>query len=89
MGVVAILIDRLFLEPKKAKFRLHAMPLAVGMYLPWTVTFPILFGGLAYVAVIRRSRKRGDDEQAATDRHSSWPACFPRGWSLAKRSWVS
>ena len=43
VGVVAILIDRLLLEPKKAKFRLHAMPLAVGMYLPWTVTFPMLF----------------------------------------------
>jgi uncharacterized oligopeptide transporter (OPT) family protein len=36
--VVAILIDRLFLEPRNAKFRLYAMPLAVGMYLPWTVT---------------------------------------------------
>ncbi len=40
------------------------MPLAVGMYLPWTVTFPILFGGLAFVAVNWRSRARGDDEMA-------------------------
>ena len=64
VGVVAILIDRLLLEPKDAKFRLHAMPLAVGMYLPWTVTFPMLFGGLAYVIVNRRSRARGDDEAA-------------------------
>jgi putative OPT family oligopeptide transporter len=64
VGVIAILIDFIFLEPKNAKFRLHAMPLAVGMYLPWTVTFPILFGGLAYVAVNRRSRARGDDEEA-------------------------
>ncbi len=62
VGVVAIVIDRFWLEPKDAKFRLHAMPLAVGMYLPWTVTFPILFGGLAYLFVDKRSRKRGDSE---------------------------
>jgi len=62
IGVVAILIDRLFLEPRKAKFRLHAMPLAVGMYLPWTVTFPILIGGIVYKVVEGRSKARGDSE---------------------------
>ena len=36
------------------------MPLAVGMYLPWTVTFPILLGGLMFLLVDRRSRRRGD-----------------------------
>jgi hypothetical protein len=39
------------------------MPLAVGMYLPWTVTFPILIGGLAYLVVDKRSRRRGDSEE--------------------------
>lgn len=63
VGALAIVIDRIWLEPKNAKFRLHAMPLAVGMYLPWTVTFPILFGGLAYVAVQRQSRMRGDSAE--------------------------
>jgi putative OPT family oligopeptide transporter len=62
VGVLAILVDRLFLEPKDTRFRLHAMPLAVGMYLPWTVTFPILFGGLAYLFVDRRSSRRGDSQ---------------------------
>ncbi len=60
VGVAAILIDLLVLQPLDTKFRLHAMPLAVGMYLPWTVTFPILFGGLAFVFVSWRSRQRGD-----------------------------
>jgi putative OPT family oligopeptide transporter len=60
LGVLAILIDRLVLAPRQAKFRLHAMPLAVGMYLPWFVTFPVLFGGLAYLYVERRSQRRGD-----------------------------
>ncbi len=62
IGVVAILIDRFYLEPRKAKFRLHAMPLAVGMYLPWTVTFPILIGGMVYKVVEKRSVARGDSE---------------------------
>ncbi len=60
VGTLAILIDRFWLQPRGAKFRLHAMPLAVGMYLPLTVTFPILLGGAAYVWVNRRSEARGD-----------------------------
>lgn len=63
VGIVAIAVDRLFLEPRKATFRLHAMPLAVGMYLPWTVTFPIMFGGLVYRWVDRKSRARGDSSE--------------------------
>ncbi len=63
VGVAAILIDRILLQPRNAKFRLHAMPLAVGMYLPWTVTFPILFGGMVYWIVDRKSRQRGDSEE--------------------------
>jgi putative OPT family oligopeptide transporter len=62
VGVIAILIDRLILQPRKTKFRLHAMPLAVGMYLPWTVTVPILIGGATYRFIERRSIKRGDSE---------------------------
>lgn len=62
VGVLAIVIDRLVFEPRDTRFRLHAMPLAVGMYLPWTVTFPILFGGWAYWLVERRSRRRGESQ---------------------------
>jgi uncharacterized oligopeptide transporter (OPT) family protein len=62
VGVAVLLIDAIFLAPRKAKFRLYAMPLAVGMYLPWTVTVPILFGGIAYWYVERASRRRGDPE---------------------------
>ncbi len=64
VGLLAIVIDRVALEPRKAKFRLHAMPLAVGMYLPWTVTFPILIGGVVYKLVERRSIARGDSDDA-------------------------
>jgi putative OPT family oligopeptide transporter len=60
VALTVILIDSLVLEPQRAKFRLYAMPLAVGMYLPFTVTFPLIFGGLAYLFVMNRSVARGD-----------------------------
>ncbi len=63
VGLIAILIDQLYLRPRETRFRLHPMPLAVGMYLPWAVTFPILLGGLAYWYVERTSRRRGDAEE--------------------------
>ncbi len=64
VGVIAIVVDKMVLEPGGGKFRLHPMPLAVGMYLPWTVTFPILFGGLVYKRVEGRCDKKGLDEEA-------------------------
>jgi putative OPT family oligopeptide transporter len=62
IGLAAIVIDRFWLEPQRKNFRLHAMPLAVGMYLPWTVTFPIMIGGAVYKIVDSRSRARGDND---------------------------
>ena len=46
IGVAIILIDQLFLRPKGSRFRMHVMPLAVGMYLPLGMTAAILVGGL-------------------------------------------
>ncbi len=51
-GVVVILIDSLFLKGKK--FRLHLMPLAVGIYLPVTLAVPIFIGGLIRFFVDRK-----------------------------------
>lgn len=64
VGVAAILLDHFWLEPRKTKFRLYPMPLAVGMYLPWKVTVPILLGGFLYRFVERRSIARGDSAEA-------------------------
>jgi putative OPT family oligopeptide transporter len=63
VGIVAILIDYIILQPRNTKFRLHSMPLAVGMYLPLTVTFPILIGGFIYKLIDKVSTKRGDTEE--------------------------
>lgn len=44
LGVAVILVDSLFLRGKS--FRLHLMPLAVGIYLPVTLAVPIFLGGI-------------------------------------------
>lgn len=55
LGVLVILIDQLFLKNKS--FRLHLMPMAVGIYLPVTLAIPILFGGiLRWVVEKKRSK---------------------------------
>ena len=71
VGILAIIIDAIFLAPRNAKFRLYVMPLAVGMYLPFTVTTPLLLGGIAYLMVERNTKKRGlsaEAQQAAIHR---------------------
>ena len=45
VGLVILILDKI-LESKNAKFRLHLMPVAVGMYLPFGLATPILIGGL-------------------------------------------
>jgi len=71
VGVLAIIVDAIFLAPRNAKFRLYVMPLAVGMYLPFTVTTPLLLGGVAYWLVERHTRRRKlspEAQQAAIHR---------------------
>ena len=45
VGCVILACDRL-LEVRGTSFRLHVMPIAVGMYLPFGLVSPILLGGL-------------------------------------------
>ncbi len=45
LGFVILGIDE-YLKRNKFKFRAHLMPIAVGMYLPFGLTTPILIGGL-------------------------------------------
>lgn len=47
MGIgIALIAADAWLKARGAKFRLHPMPVAVGMYLPFTLSVPILLGGL-------------------------------------------
>ena len=45
LGVIIIVIDYI-LEAKNSSFRLYLMPVAVGIYLPFGLSTPILIGGL-------------------------------------------
>lgn len=46
IGLAIILIDQMMLAPKRSKFRLYVMPVAVGMYLPLGLSTAILLGGV-------------------------------------------
>lgn len=54
-GIIILIIDNVFL--KKSSFRLHLMPLAVGIYLPVTLAVPIFIGGVIRTVVDRRKKK--------------------------------
>lgn len=62
IGFMAIIIDT-FLKSKNSKFRLYLMPMAVGIYLPITVTLPILLGGFVrhFVDRVRGVVDEGED----------------------------
>tara|TARA_R110002072_G_scaffold65825_17_gene162622 strand:- start:6976 stop:8925 length:1950 start_codon:yes stop_codon:yes gene_type:complete len=61
IGAVLLLIDYLFLKPRNSSFRLHLMPIAVGMYLPFGLATPILLGGIIAHMVSKGAK---DDAQA-------------------------
>ncbi len=46
IGVGLIILDQI-LKRSGSRFRTHIMPVAVGIYLPWSLGVPILLGGIA------------------------------------------
>lgn len=42
-----------------ARFRLHVMPVAVGIYLPMGISVPILLGGILRFAILDRAKNSG------------------------------
>ncbi len=62
IGVILLVVDY-FLEQNNNSFRLHLMPVAVGMYLPFGLSTPILIGGIiAYIIESKNiSRKNADN----------------------------
>lgn len=61
-GMIIILIDSIFLKNKK--FRLHLMPMAVGIYLPVTLAIPIFVGGLIRFMVARKGQAVEDGKDS-------------------------
>ena len=58
-----ILVMDAFLKRRGSSLRLHVMPLAIGIYLPFSLTTPIFLGGILHYLVTKRQT-----ESAATDR---------------------
>lgn len=46
VGIIIIAIDEM-LKAKGSNFRTYVMPVAVGIYLPWALSVPIMIGGAA------------------------------------------
>ena len=55
IGFLLVVADGL-LALANSTFRLHVMPVAVGMYLPFNLSVPILLGGLMHFSLARRFR---------------------------------
>jgi len=62
IGVILLVLD-FILQRAKSEFRLHVMPVAVGMYLPFGLATPILVGGIISSLVRRRAGKQADAAQ--------------------------
>ena len=60
---IAILVIDFILAKLKINFRLHVMPVAVGIYLPFGLAVPILMGGLVSWLVGRRAQAKGESAQ--------------------------
>ena len=63
IGLVLVGVDRL-LARRGVAFRLHLMPVAVGMYLPFGLSVPIFLGGLLS-ALLHRKRPSSPETAAA------------------------
>ncbi|MFP5458706.1 MAG: OPT family oligopeptide transporter [Bacteriovoracia bacterium] len=58
LGVIVIVVDQVFLKHKK--FRLHLMPIAVGIYLPVTLATPMVLGGIVQWLIKRKDPNRDE-----------------------------
>ena len=63
LGFVILTLDYfLFDKNNPGEFRLHLMPIAVGMYLPFGLSTPILIGGLIAYSLTKRSKPANTDD---------------------------
>ena len=62
VGILIILLDFYFFSSSNTGFRLHLMPIAVGMYLPFGLSTPILVGGIMSWYVLKYSSSSVDDD---------------------------
>lgn len=56
IGVGILMIDQV-LQQRQIGFRVHLMPVAVGMYLPFGLSVPILIGGILAFVITKKSAR--------------------------------
>ena len=61
LGVIILMIDYI-LESKNIEFRLHLMPIAVGLYLPFRLSVPILIGGLMAHFILSENKTKSEPD---------------------------
>jgi putative OPT family oligopeptide transporter len=66
IGLVLLVVDRILVRAG-SRFRAHVMPIAVGMYLPFSLAVPILLGGLVSTWFGPQRRAAGEDVEPARD----------------------
>ncbi|MFC1852492.1 OPT family oligopeptide transporter [candidate division CSSED10-310 bacterium] len=57
LAIVNVALDEI-LEKKKTNFRMYPMPVAVGIYLPFSLAIPIVAGGLIELVIRRRAPRQ-------------------------------
>ena len=75
IGLALVSLDTL-LEKRQASYRLHLMPIAVGMYLPFGLSVPIFLGGILSALLARKS-------QQPTETASSQPGVLLASGAIA------
>jgi len=61
LGIIILVIDSI-LESKDSNFRLHLMPVAVGIYLPFGLSTPILIGGVMAHFILSENETKGEPD---------------------------
>jgi len=61
LGIIILIIDSV-LESKDSVFRLHLMPVAVGIYLPFGLSTPILVGGVMAHFILSENKTKGEPD---------------------------
>ncbi len=84
-AAIGLILLNQWLEARKYSFRAYIMPVAVGIYLPWSLSFPILFGGIIYYLADRKLKQTGSAaaHQAGTQAGVLFSSGLIAGESLA------
>ena len=82
IAVVLIIVNEC-LKKSKCSFRTYVMPVAVGIYLPFSLSVPICLGGIIYELTTRALKKKNQDTAAGTQRGILFSSGLIAGESIA------